>query len=401
MQKAFKPEEKLILLSADICPDKAGLISLDNCLKQINDWDQACKLLIDRATAPLFLNLLPKLNNASLVPDSIKEKLERASLKIRARNMILTAHFAQIISRFTEAQIPVIALKGVFLSEWLYGTPGLRQFSDLDLLVPPNQCYKALEILEAMDYRSDKLRLSDFITTHSTPVHEAPMHKNGVSVEIHTHIHSINESYHVHLERMWQDAVPIRLHGVNTLVFCPEDLLMHLCLHLDKHFRYGFFQFTCLYDLLNMINHKGNMIDWQLFEERCHMAGAENRTYKYLSLISEFMGARLPETVAALASGKRTQGDLRKMQNILQGRGKERKDYVTNLLQCLHSFANKADSWHYLADLFFPSRAFMMKRYKLKHAIQLTWFYPYRSVKAINGVILMLVNKIRYGMVAN
>jgi hypothetical protein len=245
MQQTFKSEEELILLSADICPDEAGLVSLDDCLKQINDWNQACRLLIDRATAPLFLNLLPKLKNAGLVPDDIRDRLERASLKTRARNMVLSAHFAQIITCFTQAQIPVVALKGVFLSEWLYGDLGLRQFSDLDLLILPDQCGKVLEALKSMGYRSDKLQMSDFITEHSIPV-EAPMHKSGVSVEIHTRIHPENESYHVNMERMWRDAIPIYLHGVDVLGFNPEDLLLHLCLHLDKHFCSGRFQYTCL-----------------------------------------------------------------------------------------------------------------------------------------------------------
>jgi len=400
MQRAFKPEEKLIFLSADRCPDEAGLVSLDSCLKQVADWNQACKLLIDRAAAPLFLNLSPGLKNAGLVPDDIRNKVEQASLKIRARNMVLAAHFAQIMTCFSQARIPVIALKGVFLSEWLYLDLGLRQFSDLDLLVPPDQCRKALEILEVMGYRSDKLQMSDFIATHSMPVHEAPMHKNGVSIEIHTHIHSVNESYHVDLERMWQDAVPVRLHGVDVLGFCPEDMLLHLCLHLDKHFRYGCFQFTCLYDLLNMINHKGSLIDWQLFECRCAQAGAENRTYKYLSLVSEFMGVRLPEAAAALVAGKRTPGDVRKMRNVLHGHG-EKKDILASVLCGLRGFGSKADRWHYLAGFFFPSRSYMMKRYRLKHSIQLIWFYPYRCLKAVNGVILGLVNKIRYGAITN
>ena len=176
----------------------------------------------------------------------------------------------------------------------------------------------------------------------------------------------------------------------------PEDLLLHLCLHLDKHFRSSRFQFTCLYDLLNMINHKGQLIDWQVFENRCRLAGAENHTYKYLSLVSEFMGARLPEGAAALVVGKSTPGDLRKMRNVLQRHGES--DYAPGILCTLHSFDRKADRWHYLADLFFPSRTFMMKRYRLRYAIQLVWFYPYRCLKAVNGVVLMLVNKIRYGV---
>jgi hypothetical protein len=148
-----------------------------------------------------------------------------------------------------------------------------------------------------------------------------------------------------------------------------------------------------------MINHKGQVIDWQVFENRCRLAGAENHTYKYLSLVSEFMGARLPEAAVVLITGKTTQGDLRKMRNVLQGRGEI--NYLPGVFRTLHSFDRKADRWHYLADLFFPPRTFMMKRYRLRYAIQLVWFYPYRSLKAFYGIFQMLVNKIRYGIITD
>lgn len=394
MDLLLKPEEKLILLGTDICPDKTGMVLLDEIVGQIDDWNMACRLLIDRAAAPLFLNLLSSLENASFVPSPVLNRLQQASLKTRARNAVLVAHFKQIVESFTREKIPVIALKGVFLSEWLYGDLGLRQFSDLDLLVPSDLCSKAIEVLGTMGYESDSLRPSQFISEHSFPSHEPPMYKNGVSVEIHRSIHAANESYCVDSNDLWRRAVPVTLHGSNVLMLSPEDQLLHICLHLNKHFRTGRFQFTCLYDLANLINHKRDLINWPTFIEYCRQYGTEQCTYKYLSFVSLYMNVCLPEAIEPLVRGACTRKDLKKINDVLHGSTKTH--YFGGVSRTLGTMDKLSDRWHYLFDLFFPSKDFMMKRYRLKKSYQLLWFYPYRILKVFVHLKNAVVNSIKY-----
>jgi hypothetical protein len=41
---------------------------------------------------------------------------------------------------------------------------------------------------------------------------------------------------------IWEIARKTRIAGVDTLVLCPEDFLIHLCLHLMQHIQdSGFF----------------------------------------------------------------------------------------------------------------------------------------------------------------
>jgi hypothetical protein len=384
----LKPEEEIILLAADINPEQSILDRLNELIPAISDWEVFTKMAIDRAAAPLIVDKLPKLSNASLFPDGVLRSLKQASLRTLTRNMLLTEHFRQVVRAFNDAQIPVITLKGAMLSEWLYGNINLRQFSDLDLLVPQDKGLAALEVLRKMGYVSNDLTLTDFITDNTSIVHYKPMFKNGVSVEIHIRVHSEMESYSVDLQEMWKQAVPITLHGVTALGFCLEDLLMHLCFHLDKHFISGQFQFTSMYDIVNMLNHKGNRLDWDLFEEKCMKAKTESVTYKYLLFAQKYLNGKLPVTVSRKYGFMLEPKDERIFLGILRGRGIH--IYTAGMLKSLGHLNGLGKRFRYLFGYFFPTTDFMMKRYHLKRKSQLLLYYPYRQLSAVKTLWLTI-----------
>jgi len=380
----LKPEEQFILLAADIKPDQTILNRLDELIPTIRDWEVFTKMAIDRAAAPLIVDKLFKLSNAGLFPEKVLRNLKQASLRTLTRNMLLTEHFRQVIRALTEAGVPVIALKGSMLSEWLYGNINLRQFSDLDLLVPQEKGLDAVAILDKMGYVQDNLIMSEFINENTFIVHYKPMIKNGVSVEIHIRIHSETEPYQVDLQDMWQHAVPLKLHGVEALGFSPEDLLMHLCIHLDKHFIVGQFQFTCLYDIVNMLNHKGELLNWDLFEKKCIQANAVSVTYKYLLLVQKYLNGNLPSTVASKYVLLLEPKDERIFLGILRGKGVHL--VTSSFLKSMGHFDNYGKQLRYIVEVFFPSVDFMMKRYRLKSKGQLLIYYPYRHLRAFKDV---------------
>ncbi len=384
----LKPEEELILLAADINPEQSILDRMDELIPAISDWAVFTKMAIDRAAAPLIVDKLPKLSKAEVFPEEVLRSLKQASLRTLSRNMLLTEHFRQVIHAFSEAGIPVIALKGSMLSEWLYGNINLRQFSDLDLLVPEEKGLLALEILKKMGYVSSDLSLTDFITENSSIVHYKPMIKNGVSVEIHIRVHSEIETYSVDLPTMWKQAVPLSLHGVNAFGFCPEDLLMHLCFHLDKHFISGQFQFTCLYDLVNMLNHKGDQLNWELFEQKCIQAKAESVTYKYLLLVQKYMNGKLPIAISKKHGTMLEPKDERIFLGILRGKGIH--VYTSGMMKSLGHLDGFGNRLRYLMGYFFPNPTFMMKRYHLKRKSQLLLYYPYRQLATFKNLWLTI-----------
>jgi len=380
----LKTEEQFLLLSADIHPEQSILQRMDELIPNITNWEDFTRTAIARAAAPLIVDKLDKLSRASLMPEKVLRNLKQASMRTLSRNMLLTEHFRQIILAFTEADIPVIALKGVMLSEWLYGNINLRQFSDLDLLVPLEKGPEALSILKTMGFESSDLKLSDFVKENTAIVHYTPMYKNGVSVEIHIRLHSETEHYEVDLDGIWKKAVPLQLHGVTALGLSPEDLLLHLCFHLDKHFRSGEFQFTCLYDIVNMLNHKTDVLNWELFEQLCKQARAESVTYKYLLLAQKFLNGNLPTDIIKKYNFLLKPKEERIFLGILRGKGVHL--YTASVWRTLEHLNSFSKSVRYVFDILFPTVEFMMKRYRLKRKSQLWMYYPLRQLTAVRSL---------------
>jgi hypothetical protein len=380
----LQPEEELILLAADIHPDASVLERLNATIPVVRHWEAFAKMAINRAAAPLIVDKLPKLSNAGLFPEAVLRPLKQASLRTLSRNMLLTEHFRQVVRAFAEADIPVMALKGILVSEWLYGNINLRQSSDLDLLVQPEKGLLALDVLERMGYVPNGIKLSDYVKEKTSMVHYPPMIKNGVSVEIHIRLHSEAEPFHLDLLSMWANALTFPLHGVIALGFGPEDLLMHLCVHLDKHFRSGEFLFTGFYDILNMLNHKGDVLNWELFEQKCLQANAVSAIYKYLLLVQKYMNGKLPSAVAEKYAKQLESKDERIFLSVLRGRSiKTNTSSVFRSLSHLDSFGQR---FRFLFDFFIPSTEFMMKRYRLRSKKQLWWYYPYRLLTSFRAL---------------
>jgi len=65
------------------------------------------------------------------------------------------------------------------------------------------------------------------------------------------------------MEGVWKRARKARVAGVDALVLCPEDSLLHLCLHLFQHRRGGWLTSSC--DIAELANHHRDRLDWQAF----------------------------------------------------------------------------------------------------------------------------------------
>jgi hypothetical protein len=388
----LKPEEKIVLLSADIQPDQKVLAQIDHLLTLVTDWDYFAKIVIGRAAAPLFNNKLPHLSNSTSIPGRVLTKFKQASLKTLCRNMLLTETFRQIITAFSQEGIPVVALKGAYLSEWLYGNIGLRQFSDLDLLVSPPDGLRCLEILKQMGFESTNSKLSDFLKEHMAFLHYPPMIRKGVSVEVHLRIHSQLESYQVDLDGMWKRALPAQMHGVEALSFSPNDLLIHLCLHIDKHMAVGRVQFTCFYDLTNLLNHKAELLDWTLFEKQCEEYHTVAQTYHYLLLVHRYMNARLPESVLEKYGSMLRPKDMRRFECMLKGQIK--KTNLSSVLLPIKQMKNIGQVSRFLFELLFPGKAYMIKRYRISNALLLPFYYVYRFFHSFRNVWNQLMNEL-------
>ena len=101
--------------------------------------------LFDRAEAhgvvPLAARSLAALGWRD-VPSPVRAAFEAAHRINAARNALVARALGRVLEGLGRAGVPVIPLKGVALSESLYGDAALRVSADLDILVP-RECVAA------------------------------------------------------------------------------------------------------------------------------------------------------------------------------------------------------------------------------------------------------------------
>jgi hypothetical protein len=382
----LQPEDLFLLSCVKVEPTSTELKRINDLIPLIQDWDYLAKNSIDRGIAPLLFKKLPLLSASSVIPATVKVKLQQAYYKTCSRSMILYTHFCKIAEACSSQGIPVIALKGIYLSEWLYQDIGLRQFSDIDLLVKEEDGEKCLAVLAGLGYSPYGVNVSEFVKAQLEIIHFLPMVLDGVSVEIHIKLHRSAETYHVKVAALWENAVPATINGVQVYVLNLNDLLIHLCLHLDKHFKKRKIQFTCFNDITNLLDKQASMIDWPVFTELCRSYNCEDIVFKYIVLVNRFMYARVPDFIIQKYACLLTKKEEWLFCKCLRGNAGVAITLSSHFgtVKRLQGFLNRV---RYIGDVLFPPKIFMVQKYKIKRPSLVLFYYPYRYFIGIMGVM--------------
>lgn len=381
-------EDRLILLSIKKVPSLIELEQINNLIPLIHDWDYLITTLIDRGIGPLFFNKLPFLSNNTLIPEVVKTILQQVYYKTFSRSTILHDHFRKIAEAFNKHNIQVIALKGIFLSQELYQDIGLRQFSDIDLLVKEEDASSCLSILDTMGYKPVEFKVSEFVRKNTETIHFPPMVNRGVSIEIHIKLHKNTESYHLDIVEIWKNAVPVTVDNIPVYALNTNDLLIHLCVHLDKHFRSENVQFTCFNDITNYLEKYAEIIDWNSFILTCQKYNCENIVFKYIVLVHKYMNAIVPESIIQKYSYLLKEKDEQLFINLLKG--EHSNSIIKNYMASLSHVKGLHHKINFVFDIVFPPKAFMIQLYKIKNPTLVLFYYPYRHFIGIKAFLIYI-----------
>ncbi len=388
LKKMLSPEDKLILSAVKVHPTTQELDQINNLIPQVKRWDYLAATSIKRGIAPLLYKKLPLLGNSGLIPEQVKSNLEQAYYKTFSRSMLMYEHFRKVAEAFNAVNIPVIALKGIYLSEWLYKDIGLRQFSDIDLLVKPEDGEKCLATLAALGYKPETDNESE-LEKKLEVVHYSPMVLNGVSIEIHVKLHQNNERYAVTTDELWKNATPATINKTQVYALSANDLLIHLCIHLDRHFYQGHVQFTCFNDITILLEKYAGNFDWEEFTRICKLYNSETEVFRWLVLVNKYMHAPLPpeliEKYDVLLTPKDEQLFIKYLNGYVGFTTGMHKHFGN--FQYLESFP---DQVKYFWKILFPSKSFMIDKFKIKNQSLLLFYYPYRFYIGIKGLVKLI-----------
>jgi hypothetical protein len=281
--------DTLLLYCLRASPDKTG----DGRFMPLSeaDWDDLLQQSDRHKITPLFYHRLRTFHPDIPIPPDVIGKLRQAYLDNAARNERLYHNLSKVLKILRRDSIPVIALKGAHLAELVYGNRALRFMSDLDLLVRKDDLMKVDALLLEMGCTPTE---QNRIVGKDNNEFVYLMPKRDVSLEIHWSILSSVFPFAIDTDGQWARSKPAIIAGVDASVLCPEDLLLHLCLHAGC--THGFEPGLKLFcDISEILQHNGGSLDWGLVQRRTREWGIGKCVYLTLKLTSELLGVALPE----------------------------------------------------------------------------------------------------------
>lgn len=198
-------------------------------------WTNLFALAQRHALIPLLFFQLNRVAADQVPPEQLKELRNRAQSNA-ALNVVLTGEMVRLLQLFESNQIPGIPYKGPALGVGVYRNLALRQFADLDILVPDKDVWKATELLIKEGYQAHFVippkKHSSFIRLSYVRLfqHET----QPITVELHWRLAPRFFGAHFDTSNLWQRSGCIELQGSSVRIPPPEDLLLMLCIHGAK-----------------------------------------------------------------------------------------------------------------------------------------------------------------------
>lgn len=260
-----------------------------------SQWDNMVGKSVLLGLGPLLAKRLRTAGARVAIPPAVRSRLREAYIGSAAANLGLYRDLSDGLAGMRRDGVAVIVLKGAFLAEAVYGDIALRPMSDIDLLVRPEDLARAETSLLSVGYARFRPwgRRRDFTLRG----------RRGAFVEIHRNVARSSAPFRIDLNDFWDRARPATIADVETLALCPEDLILHVCVHASHSHKFGM-GLRPLCDICETVRHYGGQIDWNRLRLAAEQYGASAYVYYPLLLAERLLGAGIPaETLVELKPG--------------------------------------------------------------------------------------------------
>lgn len=285
--KQLSYENQLLIHFARNEIDETGHVGIKKIIENSLNWDYIFIEALRHGIAPLLYYHIKE--SGYPVPSGIFKSLEKFYYKTVASNTLMFYETVKILKSFDDAGIKAIILKGPALANTIYNNPGLRPFSDIDLLIPRQNLNKATAVLKKSGYilPDNSLPIEAYTKFHFH-ISAIKRDTNRIHVELHWHLSDTLKYTRIETvtEKIWENVQHTKIRNLSALTMMPEDLLLYLCFHLDKHGYMNNFIYSQEYnpdlilnrlsrnrliwfvDIHEVIKFYGEKINWKNFIEK-------------------------------------------------------------------------------------------------------------------------------------
>lgn len=274
-------------------PDPARLAALS---------DEEWRILTDEAIRLRVAFQLSECVNAdprrrALIPDACLHRLSEAVRATLMRNMRQIMHLREMVGACDAAGVPVILLKGLWLTHRVYGDLRARTSSDIDLLLRREDMPRFTQV--ARDLGFDLPAGANDLCDLAPAMNEFPLiHPEQKSYfDMHWSLTHPSHDAPIDEDLLWRRSTVVDIAGTPCRTLRVEDHLVYLCFHAALHHYFQYVGPRALLDVARVIADPPSPIDWDDLSERARGMKYERAVWLVFDLVREHLGIQPPQAV--------------------------------------------------------------------------------------------------------
>ncbi len=334
-------------------------------------WHALVEEALAQRITPFLYQWSDSPNQQSLIPPDLRNRLKRELIQHTAWNLLLSTELRTLLLECQQRGIPCIPIRGPVLAEQLYGDRSVRQMDDLDLLVHRKDLPAIKNIFKQFGYRQHEQRPGfhedfSYALEFVHPIHSFLVEPHWtLAYPPHLEIEPMRPVWMRCQRRRWMD---IDIHCLSW-----EDLILHLCLHIQHKGRQA--PLLWFYELDLLTRRHELRLDWHVFIEQVRLMEQSTAIAEVLRALVETFRSSIPHSVVERLTDlhrSSSSSQVRKIDNGILARSLPNSGEEFALLSTLGTFKDKL---RYIVSLVFPSPQYMTRRYGTSTPAQLVGWY--------------------------
>jgi len=241
----------LLFLLCNYPFDEKNREPLSKLTGEVKDWHKMVELINAHGIIALAAYNIKECGLEKKIPQDAMAALENGYMQSVVRNSWLTERWKEVNIILSNAGIKHVLLKGMALEHTLYGSKGLRQMNDNDILLKRDDAIKAWHLLQQHGFSHELIKSSLYkVIIADIGKHLPSLYKNGYAVELHHKLFDNRTTGEKEYVNPVDSAVEIVIGDTKAWILSKEIQMMYLIDHFNKHAMKGEVQLRQYADII-------------------------------------------------------------------------------------------------------------------------------------------------------
>lgn len=382
MSGTLTNEQHAILLACRTELPPGRIQQLSEVIPHITEWEKFAEMIRLNGVSAIFFHSISRAGLKNCIPEPVRSVLQQSYYANITRNTWVELELHRILEHLHSLGVSVIPLKGILLGKFIFGNTALRQSNDIDLLVDRANGQFVWDTLKTLGYKRTSVAHDHWHEEHweDFAKHFPALNNGKINVEVHQSLFPAVPEINQIMANAWEQAVEVDFNGLRVMLLSLEYQFVFLSYHLDTHVDIGQFQLRLYVDLAEIAGRFRDKINWELLLELADKTRSRDKVLMNLYLVSRFFEIELSATVTKALEHLKMDKAMyaaRFEAQLLTGKSEENSAFVLGSLVSkvvkMKGFSNRIK---FISGRIFPSKAFMVQRYRLRYpSLYFLWYF--------------------------